>query len=194
MSQKNRPLSARPARIDTDVPRLLIAYSSSFGSTGGIAAAIADALRDGRLTVDVLPISDTLDPAGYDFYIIGSAIQYDNWMHAARAFVIRHQEVLAARPAAYFFSCMTLSVPSRRAEAQASAYARKLTGLAPAIRPVSIGRFAGALDFAAMPVLARLPARIIFAFLGVKSGDYRDWHAIQAWAHHLKGTLLSGHA
>jgi menaquinone-dependent protoporphyrinogen oxidase len=48
--------------------------------------------------------------------------------------------------------------------------------------PVSIGRFAGVLDFSKMSFLTRLIFKTVSTVTGVREGDYRDWDAIRSWA------------
>ncbi|WP_428548367.1 hypothetical protein [Profundibacter sp.] len=85
-----------------------------------------------------------------------------------------------------FLTCLTLSHKSPKALQQAARYADSIAATLPNIRAADIGRFAGVLDYGKMPRRTRLLARLIFAFLRVPEGDYRDWRAIRVWA----GTAL----
>jgi menaquinone-dependent protoporphyrinogen oxidase len=161
---------------------ILVAYSSSFGSTGEVAEAIAGELCSRGATVDVGRIAEVAGLAKYDAVVIGSAIQYDKWMPEAREFVLANQNALAEIPVAYFFCCLTLSQRSPKAEAKAAGYAESLLSLSSRVTPVSVGQFAGVLDYSQMPWYARLPARAIMAAMDVKEGDHRDWVGIRSWA------------
>ncbi|MEZ0067213.1 menaquinone-dependent protoporphyrinogen oxidase [Streptacidiphilus sp. MAP12-20] len=80
-----------------DPRRILVAYASRSGATAEIAEWIADRLRtqDEPCEVDVAEASDTLDPAGYDALVLGSALYEGRWLRAASRFARRHQHELA---------------------------------------------------------------------------------------------------
>ncbi len=161
---------------------MLVAYASSFGTTGEVAEAIAETLFAAGATVEVGRLKEARHLSKYDAVVIGSAIQYDRWMPEAREFVLANQDKLAEVPVAYFFCCLTLTQQTLKAETKAAGYADDLVALSPLVTPVSVGQFAGVLDYSQMPWYARLPARIIMTVMGVSEGDHRDWAAIRAWA------------
>ena len=165
--------------------RILVAYSSAHGSTAGVARAIGSALAGPALQVDVRPMAEIDDPSQYHAVIAGSAIRYDKWLPEATGFVERHGAVLANRPLALFFVCMTLSRPGEAARRQAEVYAQNLRTRFADLDPGRVGGFAGALDYRKLPVLARPAAWLMFAALGAKVGDHRDWRAIESWAHQV---------
>jgi len=161
---------------------ILVAYASQFGSTTGVAETVGDVLAETGATVETKWIKDVTELTAYDAIIIGGAIQYDRWMSEAAAFVTTNQDILSNLPVAYFFTCLTLSKRTEKTERQALAYADKLIALAPQVKPIDIGRFAGVLNYSKMPILYRGMFRAISLITGVKEGDYRDWRAIRAWA------------
>jgi len=162
--------------------RILVAYASRFGSTAGVAEAVADVLRAGGATVDVRAVADCDGPAGYDAAVIGGPIHYDRWTRAAARFVTTHREALGRMPVAFFFTCLTLSDPGDKARRQADGYGRAIAARFPGIAPLAVGGFAGAVDFAAFPFYMRPLARLMLSVLRVQEGDYRDWAAIRDWA------------
>jgi menaquinone-dependent protoporphyrinogen oxidase len=171
--------------------RVLVAYASRFGSTVGVAEAIADVLRDGGATADVRAVTDTAGPGGYDAAVIGGPIHYDRWTRDAARFVTAHRGTLCAMPVAFFFTCLTLSDPGDKARSQANAYGKAIAERFPPIAPVAVGGFAGAMDFAAFPFYVRPLVRTMFAYLRVKEGDYRDWAAIRDWAAAVRPELTA---
>lgn len=171
-------------------PRVLVAYASDFGTTGEVAAAVAEVLCGRGATAHVRRIRDVTDPAGYDATVIGGAIQYDRWMSEANEFVHIHEAVLSEMPVAYFLTCMTLSRRSAGAEAKAAGYADKLRATSAVVDPVDVGRFAGVVDYGRMSWPTRIAARLIFTVMGVREGDYRDWDAIRAWAGEVSDSLI----
>ncbi len=170
--------------------RILIVYASQFGTTGEVAEAIGETLSQAGHIVETRWVKDAKDIEIYDAVVIGSAIQYDHWMPEARAFLTANQMALSQIPVAYFFTCMTLSKRNQKSEQQALNYADKLHTLAPQVKPIDIGRFAGALNYNKMPFIFRVIAPVLFSIFRVKAGDYRDWDAIRAWAKSIQAKLV----
>ena len=161
--------------------KILLAYASEFGTTSEVAVFIGKVLCQAGATVDIKWIKNVKDLNKYDAVIVGSAIQYDKWMPDAVNFVTTHRDSLSKLPVAYFFTCLTLSKRTEQSEQQAMVYAKKLSALSPQVKPVSVGRFAGVLDYGRLPFFFRLISKVIYLFLGVREGDYRDWDAIRTW-------------
>ncbi|MEL6798394.1 MAG: flavodoxin domain-containing protein [Pseudomonadota bacterium] len=164
-------------------------YATGHGSTTGVAATTAEAFRGTGAEVDLAPVAGAPDPAAYTAVVIGSPIRYDTWLPAAPDCVLAHQSVLATRPVAYFFTCIALSIASDKGSG--AKYADAVRAICPIVQPVRVGRFAGVLDLSNFSVPTRVPARLMFRYLGAKPGDYRDIPAIQAWALEAFATQLS---
>jgi menaquinone-dependent protoporphyrinogen oxidase len=162
--------------------RVLVAYASRYGSTGGVAEAMGQALCSPGTSVDVRLVDHVTDLSPYRAVVVGSAIQRGQWLPEAVDFVKRHEVLLGQRPTAYFLTCMTLreDTPARRTEVRA--YLDPVFREAPRIRPFSLGLFSGALDFSQLSLLYR----IILKAKGGQQGDYRNWPAIKAWAQGLR--------
>ncbi|MCB1139541.1 MAG: flavodoxin domain-containing protein [Leptospiraceae bacterium] len=173
---------------------ILVVYSSSGGSTEGIARTIGQALAsDADVTVVRLgrDRNGWPDPGDYGAVIAGSPIRYDEWMPEMRSFVELHTASLATRPTAFFFSCLSLAAPDREGAGQAGIYASKIRRLVPALRPVDVRGFAGTLRYSAVPFLLRIPFRVFMNGKGISEGDYRDWSAIQEWANGILAPALA---
>jgi menaquinone-dependent protoporphyrinogen oxidase len=136
--------------------RVLIAYASKYGTTGEVAEAIARTMCQQGAAADTMRIAEVRDLSVYDAVVIGGAIHYDKWMSEARHFVTANEDMLSTLPVAYFFTCGILAEGSEKAENKALRYAGKLEALSDQIKPVSIGRFAGALDYGKMNLLGSL--------------------------------------
>jgi menaquinone-dependent protoporphyrinogen oxidase len=162
--------------------KILIAYASEFGTTGEVAEAIGEVLCQEGNTVETKWVNNVKDLNNYDAVIIGSAIQYDKWMSEATEFVTANQKILQQLPVAYFFTCLVLHKLNPKGDLEAKEYSDKLQALVPQVKPVSIGGFAGVLDYSNMGFFSRLILKAILYKKGVKEGDYRDWDAIRAWA------------
>ena len=162
--------------------KILIAYASDVGTTGEVAVAIGDALCEDGNTVETKWIKNVKDINNYDAVIIGSAILYEKWMPEAREFVKNNQDTLKNMPVAYFITCMALSSKEDAAMQQAIEYSDKICDLVPQVKPVSVGHFAGVLDYSKISFLKRILTKAAMARHKVKEGDYRDWNAIRSWA------------
>jgi menaquinone-dependent protoporphyrinogen oxidase len=168
---------------------ILIAYASEFGTTGEVAETVGKVFCQEGHTVDMKWVKHVQDIHKYDAVVIGSAIHYDTWMSDAAKFVTANQQVLHTLPVAYFFTCLVLSKPTKKAERKAKVYAEKLSSLVPHIKPLSIGRFAGVLDYSKMSFFSRQIFKVGMSIMGVQEGDYRDWDAIRSWTKSLHGKL-----
>lgn len=160
---------------------VLVAYDSKLGSTAEVAKFIGSVLSEQGARVAVKPLLEVDDLETYDSVIIGSAIRYDHWLPDARAFVKENRTTLSNVQVSFFFTCLTLAKPTAAAMLKAEGYADKLRSLAPEVKPVAVGGFAGVLQFARTPWPARLALRMLSIATGVKEGDYRDWAAIRSW-------------
>jgi menaquinone-dependent protoporphyrinogen oxidase len=169
--------------------KVLITYSSQFGTTAEIAEFIGKVLCQSGATVEIKWVKSVEDLNNYDAVIIGSPIQYDRWIPVATEFVRANQIILSKLPVAYFFTCLELSQQTEKTKRKAIAYSEKLYALTPQVQPVSVGRFAGVLDYSKMSFFFRLIAKGIFAIMGVSEGDYRNWDAIRQWAQNVHAKL-----
>jgi menaquinone-dependent protoporphyrinogen oxidase len=63
--------------------RVLVAYASKRGGTGGIAEAVADRLREDNLDVDLSPAGKARSFRDYDAVVLGSALYAGRWQSDA---------------------------------------------------------------------------------------------------------------
>lgn len=173
------------APVPTKNNRVLVAYESKFGSTSEVAHFIGKEIAKNGLTVDVRKIIDIDYLENYKQVVIGSAIQYDNWMPEARQFVEKNKNMLINQSVSLFFSCLVLSKKSESANQKAIGYANKLNLLLPQVNTEKIGRFAGVLSYSKMSFGTRLFAKGLFSIIGVKEGDYRNWDSIRLWTNSI---------
>lgn len=158
--------------------KVLVAYASKYGSTGGVADAIGKELCTKELAADVRLIKHVSNISSYQAVVIGSPIYRGKWMPEAVDFLEDNGDVLRQVPVAYFLVCMNLAQPSAEKRAEVSAYMERVLKAAPQLQPVGFGTFAGALHY---DNLSRFNRRILKS-KGVPEGDFRDWNAIGAWA------------
>jgi len=158
--------------------KVLVAYASKYGSTGGVANAIGKELCSKDVVTDVSLINNAGNVASYQGMVIGSAIYRGKWMSEAADFVEENRNFLREIPVAYFLVCITLANPTEKNRAEVLRYMDPILKAVPEITPVGIGIFAGALDYSNLTWLNRK----ILKSKGVSEGDFRDWNAIRAWA------------
>lgn len=171
--------------ISTDSSKILVVYESDYRSTAEVAWFIGEQLLQKGVGVDVKRIEEIESVSSYSKVIVGSPIQYDNWMPSAREFVKKHKIELKKKQAAFFFTCLVLHKQTKENMEQARSYADKISSAVLGVKPESVGCFAGMLDYSRMSIITRLIARPVFAIKGVKEGDYRDWDAIRSWVQSL---------
>ena len=170
--------------------KILVAYASRAGSTGGVAKAIGKTLAESGAQVEVCRVQDVQDLAPYWAVVVGSAIHGQQWLPEAMQFMQTHQATLARKPFAAFLVCMTLAMP--RADKYREHVADFLQPVRALVKPVSEGLFAGALDISKIPSFGdRLKFRLSVVFGVWSEGDHRDWNAIRAWAADLKPILVA---
>ncbi len=158
--------------------KILVAYASKYGSTGGVADAIGRELCNRGATVDVCMLKNVRDLAPYRGAVVGSAIYRGKWLSEAVHFVERYRDVLRQIPVAYFLVCMTLCKPTEENRREALAYLDPVLKSVPQVQPIKIGAFAGALHYSNLSS----PMKMIMKLKGAPEGDFRNWDVIREWA------------
>jgi len=169
-----------------DVKRILITYDTIHGSTAEVADQIGKELCSRGFQVDVLFVGHVSSIETHDAVILGSAIYEFNWLPDARRFVKNHHAALSSKPIAVFIVCSAMykDTPENR-DAVQKAFVSPLLIQYPAINPLSIGLFGGAVEFKTnrYNLFEKIVLRILGKILGVRdSADWRDWEYISDWA------------
>jgi menaquinone-dependent protoporphyrinogen oxidase len=155
--------------------KILIAYASKLGSTGGVAQAIGEELLAQGNNVDVKLAGDVRDVSPYESILLGSAVRIGRWLPEAITFLEQYANSLASKSVSYFTVCMTMyeDTPENRA------VARQITSPARAIRePAAEGFFGGRMDYGKLSFFEQT----ILRAKKTPEGDFRDWDAIRTWA------------
>lgn len=160
--------------------RILVTAASRHGSTAEIATRIGETLAiHSGLDVTVRAPHDVEDITGYGAYVLGSAIYMGHWLEAARDLVQGH-DGWRDHPV-WLFSSGPIGDPP-----------------VPDEQPVDIGAvvvathalehrlFSGALRRDRLG----FAERAMVAALRAPYGDFRDWAAIDAWAHDIATALV----
>jgi menaquinone-dependent protoporphyrinogen oxidase len=170
--------------------KTLVAYASRHGATREIAEWIAGTLLAAGEEVTIAAVTDPVDVAEYEAFVIGSAAYMGHWLGDATAFVRRHRAILTGRPVWLFSSGPVGDAPvdpTKRQEMIESSRPLDFDEFDASLRPRDEAVFFGAWDRDAQPV--GLVERIGAAFMrlpvvanSVPFGDYRDRPAVEAWA------------
>ena len=150
--------------------KVLVAYESKHGSTKAIAERIASTLARRYPDTVARPITETGDPAGYDAYVIGSAVYYGGWMKEAVEFVREHERAFAEKPV-WLFSSGPLGTAS-------PADPKEIGLLREILDPRDHHVFYGAIDRDKLSIAERL----VVGMVKSPDGDFRDWDEVEQWA------------
>lgn len=159
--------------------RVLVTAASKHGATTEIAEAIATALRERGLTVDLTPPAEVAAVEPYDAVILGSGVYAGRWVEEARTFVDRQADSLATRPV-WLFSSGPLGDPPKPAEEATDA-----APIAERLGARGHRTFAGRLERSELGFMERTIANVVRA----PDGDFRDWEAVRAWAAEIAAEL-----
>lgn len=171
--------------------KVLVAYDSQYGSTGGVANAMAQVFCEAGMAVDVKRVTNVDDLSEYRAVVVGAPVHNDAWKPEAISFVEKNRDQLSRIPVAYFLTCMRLGVePQPESKKRMARVLELVREQVPEVVPVDEGLFAGT-----VPLGYLSPAiRGVYYVLGQQDGfqgiDFRDWDAIRGWAEELCPTLL----
>jgi menaquinone-dependent protoporphyrinogen oxidase len=179
--------------------RVLVVHASRHGATRGIAERIARVLDAEGHDVELAAASASPSVGGRDGVIVGSGVYMGSWLDDGLAFLRENRGLLSSRhvwlfssgplPAATSYDASKDPIESALgpAEGPGSGGRRKLQELIDAIGPQEHRVFAGAYDPSGPPKsLAERFVRIMPASKNIlPTGDFRDWPAIEAWAHEI---------
>jgi menaquinone-dependent protoporphyrinogen oxidase len=185
--------------------RIQVVWASRHGSTAGIAERIAEVLRTAGNEVMVADAARQPDPDGFDGFIVGSGVYMGSWLKEGVEFLERHQATLATRPV-WLFSSGPLPGSSKEtdstdplevalgpAQGIGSGGHRRIAALGTAIGVRDHRVFLGAYDPSDPPksVSERFVRLMPGASRILPVGDFRDWDAIEAWAHDIANALTT---
>jgi menaquinone-dependent protoporphyrinogen oxidase len=176
--------------------KVLVAYASKYGATEGIARRIGETLTKNGLEVVVARCKTVEDASGYDAYVVGSATYEFNWRKAARKFVERNAELLAAKPTWLFASgpVGTEKVDKDGNDVLKGAEPKQFAKYEELVHPRGMQVFRGAYDHDKI----RGADRLVVWLPGIRDlmleGDFREWDAIDAWASAIAEELQASSA
>jgi menaquinone-dependent protoporphyrinogen oxidase len=163
---------------------ILVTHASKHGATAQIAERIAGTLQAAGLDVEVKPIKEVDNLAGYDAFVVGSAVYFGSWMKEAAQFVRRNQALLATRPVWLFSSgpLGTSATDDRGRDLREVSIPEETAAFKDAIHPRDHRVFFGALDPARLAFTHRLIRTLPAGRTLLPEGDFRDWADVETWA------------
>ncbi len=153
--------------------RVLVAYATKYGSTAGIAEAMAQVLRDGGHRAQAVPVREVTSLDEWDAVILGSAVYAAMWQRDARKFVERFRDELKERQL-WLFSGGPLDRRLAKADQPITPHGAEITeGLGARAHHTFGGRLSARAD---------LPAQVLQTH---RLGDFRDWQRIVDYAYRI---------
>jgi menaquinone-dependent protoporphyrinogen oxidase len=174
---------------------ILVAYDTLDGSTKEVAEHIGKEVIHTGNTMQVHRVSDKIDVANYDAFIVGSPIIYENWTADSIKFLTDNQSVLCRRPVALFITCLAAAAwrGPKGQERALCAYMNPIPQKFCDMKVVATGQFGGVLDYSCYN--AEVTANMQ-KFMSMKGGplsgrhDYREWDVIASWTRAIIGKIL----
>ena len=165
--------------------RVLVTYATKYGATAEIADKIGQVLRQAGLQTDVLPTDRVGDLTPYKAVVLGSAVYIGQWQKKAATFLRANEKALAERPV-WLFSSGPTGEGDPVQLTKGWRFPTALQPIADRIHARDIALFHGALDPKKMNLIEKWMVKNVKA----PFGDFRDWNAINAWAHAIADALL----
>ena len=163
---------------------VLLAFATSYGSTQEVAEAVAAAVSEGGIAVEVQPAREIRTLEGYSAIVLGAPLYMYRWHKDAHKFLKRHRKALVALPTAVF-ALGPVQDPHNEGEWRDShSQLEKELAKHAWFKPVEVKMFGGKFD----PEALRFPLN---KFAGSQPAtDIRDWSDIQEWGSSLAEKLV----
>ena len=191
--------------------KILVTYVTNAGSTAEVAERIAETLRTDDTEAIALEMDTVDDVSDYSALVAGGPMIM-GWHRKAVKFLKKNRKELAGKPIALFMTAMKIAgtdtsykagqvtidqgavnnpvnparLSFKERHTTPEHYIIPVLKRAGNITPVSIGIFAGKLDYTKL----KFPQMMfVMLIIGAKPGDRRNWDTITAWADSLKEIL-----
>jgi menaquinone-dependent protoporphyrinogen oxidase len=166
----------------TVMASVLVAYASKYGSTGEVAEAVAETLRECGVDAVARPAGEVHELTGYSAVVLGTALYFFHWRGEAHRFLRRNRQEMTDLPVAVFGLGPIEDTPEQFEGARG--HLDKGLSKHPWLTPVSVAVFGGHLD----PTRLRFPDNNA-AVRKMGAVDLRDFDTIRAWARGLVKVL-----
>ncbi len=162
--------------------KILVTYSTKYGSTREVAETISKKFTEGYFSVDLIPSRQVKNLDEYEAVIIGAPIYAGSILSDTVKFLNQNRDALEKIPSALFILGPLDGSPQeiRGVQAQLEANQKKKFDW---YRPATIKIFSGVLDLSRL----RFPDSLIKLYRSTPQNplvnkDGRDWKEINAWA------------
>ena len=162
--------------------KILVAYGTAAGSTGEVAEAIAEEMKQLGAQVEVKPVEEIRSVDNFDAIVVGTAVRAFRILPKTKRFLKRQRKAFQKVPVAYFLVCLTMSDPTPENIQKATSFAKPMIKLK---EPVSLGLFGGCMDH------EKLSGFFAKSMKGIPEQDHRDWEKIRNWAQDVYGKFLT---
>lgn len=163
-------------RMGSGMRKVLVTYATKTGSVSAIAEKIGQTFSAAGTQVDVKPLGDKPDPAGYDVVVVGSGIRMGAWHEPAKKWVVSNAAALKGKPVAFFTVCLTMAQTPEKAP-EVRAYTDPVIAES-GVKPVDVGLFAGWF----VPNKFSFIERTVLGAMKASEGDHRNMAAAATWA------------
>ena len=160
--------------------KLLVTYASKYGSTAEIAEVIGGELGKRGYQVEVKPVDEVEGLAGYDGFVIGSALYAGGWMKPAAEFLRANQDALAGHPV-WLFSSGPTGEGDPNDLMDGWTFPEDLKTVLEKVEPKDVILFHGKID----PDRLSATEKMIIKSVNATVGDYRDWLVVRGWARRI---------
>jgi menaquinone-dependent protoporphyrinogen oxidase len=184
--------------------KILVTYATNSGSTLEVAKAVLEEIQKSGVQAELAPVAEVTDLSAYSAVVLGAPMIM-GWHRSALNFLRKNKAALAKKSLAFFVTCMSLTesgethvqgVPVsvdknlpkpaknnarlsfKERYSQLANYIRPILRASPH-KPVSVGVFAGQLNYSRMQWWAMI---FVVLILQAPAGDKRNWEAIRSWA------------
>ena len=186
--------------------KVLVVYASRHGGTRGIAERIGEVLRTEGLEADVAPADQVAGVGRADAVVVGSGVYMGSWLKEGIDFIKRNEVTLAELPLWLFSSGPIPGSAKDKGpsddlledalgpkDGPGSGGRKKIADITSATNPRDHRVFLGAFDPDDPPkVMSERIVRMLPAARNMlPTGDFRDWDAIEVWAHEIAASLAT---
>jgi len=163
--------------------KVLLAYASKYGSTQEVAEAIAKAMREKGLEVDLQQASQVRSLKEYSAVVLGAPLYLYRWHKHAIRFLKRHEKALKSVPAAVFAVGPSFNGDEKEWLETRDQFRKELAKF-PWFSPIDAEVMGGKFD----PANLSFPMKLFLKDL--PAADLRDWDAIAKWAADVAQKLI----
>lgn len=171
--------------------KILIPYASAHGSTAEVAQFMGTELTRQGFSVTVSSIQLLNDVAGYDAFLLGSAVHSGVWLPEMVHFVREYRTQMATKPVYLWVMCIRVLEPGGHEHVLEHYFPKHVVEQLPIY---GVRAFAGKIDQASLDWSESWTMALRYDGMRTAksySGDFRDWDDIRSWTQKVGSELQS---